>query len=131
MDNQSTDFRLESFYFDPAKEDAFGITWPASQNVNGILQAPKDMLVQIAEGVNVSSKDPETEEYSLNHEAGHFLYIVKFTAEYARYYAESVGNNTYVDGGHGETNESGKVATKYGNLKDIPSPSPDILLKGN
>jgi hypothetical protein len=27
--------------------------------------------------------------------------------------------------------ESGKVATKYGNLKDIPSPAPAILPTGN
>ena len=86
---------------------------------------------KIAEQVNVSSIDPETDQYGLNHEAGHFLYIVKFTAEYFRYRSESEKNKTYEEGGHGETDECGKVATKYGNLKDIPQPSPAILLKGN
>jgi len=131
VDNQSTDFRLQSFYFDISKDDAFGSTTPSHKVVNRIIQAPNYMEVKIAEQVNVSSIDPETEEYGLNHEAGHFLYIVKFTAEYFRYRSESQKNKTYVEGGHGETDEGGKVATKYGNLKDIPQPSPAILLEGN
>jgi hypothetical protein len=131
VDKQSTDFILTSFDFDPSRDNAFGATTPAYTGDATNANAPPSMKVRIAQQVNISSIDPETGEYSLNHEAGHFLYIVKFTAEYVRYYVESNKNGTYVAGGHGKTDESGKVATKYGNLKDIPSPAPAILPTGN
>lgn len=131
VDKQSTNFILSSFDFDPSRDNAFGATTPTYTGDAMNANAPPSMKVRIAQQVNVSSIDPETGEYSLNHEAGHFLYIVKFTAEYVRYYVESNKNGTYVTGGHGKTDESGKVATKYGNLKDIPSPVPAILPTGN
>ena len=131
VDKQSTDFILSSFKYKPSIHKAFGSTTPAYIGAVTDAKAPPAMRIRIAEQVNIYSFDTETGEYSLNHEAGHFLYIVKFTAEYVKYYFESKKNGTYVSGGHGETDESGKVAKKYGALKDIPSPAPVILRIGN
>jgi hypothetical protein len=131
VDKQSTDFILTSFDFDPGRDRAFGATTPEYSGDATNAQAPPSMGVRIAQQVNVSSIDPETGEYSLNHEAGHFLYIIKYTGEYVKYYIESNKKGTYVAGGHGTNDESGKVATKYGKLKDIPATPPIILQKGN
>ena len=131
VDKQTTDFILTSFDFDPSTDNAFGATTPSYTGDAMNASASSSMKVRIAQQVNVSSVDVKTGEFSLNHEAGHFLYIVKFTAEYVRYYVETNKNGTYVRGGHGKTDESGKVATKYGNLKDIPLPAPVILPTGN
>ena len=130
MDKQSTDFVLSSFK-DTHENVAFGTTTPEYVGNNTNAGAPPSMDVSIADQVNVSSVDVETGEFSLNHEAGHFLYIVKYTCEYINYYIAGNKNGTYVKGGHGKTDESGKVATKYGGAKDIPSPAPDIKASGN
>jgi RHS repeat-associated protein len=133
VDNQVVNFVLYSLKTNDAIENKgyFGATTPAYEGTDSNPKTPKNIKVKIAEGVNLSRPDMETGEYSLNHEAGHFLYIAKFTAEYIKYYFESVKNNTYVEGGHGKTDESGKVATKYGLIKDVTLPAPVINVSGN
>ncbi|MBW7869152.1 MAG: hypothetical protein H3C31_12620 [Brumimicrobium sp.] len=131
VDKQSTNFILSSFNYNSSIHDAFGSTTPAYSGDAMDAKAPPSMKVRIAQQVNLVSPDVETGQYSLNHEAGHFLYIVKYTAEYVKYYIEGKKNGTYVKGGHGKTDESGKVATEYGKVKDIPSPAPTILPTGN
>jgi len=63
----------------------------------------------------------------INHEAGHFLYFSKFTAQYIKYL------NMYESSqrtGHERYDESGKVARKYEDLKGDEK-LPEILEKGN
>ncbi|MCH2231376.1 MAG: hypothetical protein MK105_13625, partial [Crocinitomicaceae bacterium] len=59
------------------------------------------------------------------------LYIAIFTAEYVKYYVESNKDGTYQEGGHGKNDESGKVADQFGDMKDTPSPNPEIKREGN
>lgn len=108
-----------------------GATTPSYKGTKTNPLQPGSIKVRISEDVKLFSPDPETGEYSLNHEAGHFLYIATYTSQYVKYYFKEVANGTYVEGGHGATDESGKVATKYGQMKDLPSPAPKILPTGN
>jgi hypothetical protein len=131
VDKQTTDFLLSSESTQDMRPGVFGSTKPTYINVKGGYAAAPYMTVKINEGVNVDSEDYQTGEFSLNHEAGHFLYIVKFTDAYIKFYLKAVSNGTYVQGGHGPNNESGKVAKKYGATIDISSPPPKITKSGN
>ena len=128
VDKQSTNFVLSSYKFSVG---AFGITTPSYYGDPMNATAPGEIKEAIAEQVNISSVDAETGQYSLNHEAGHFLYIIKYTADYVRFYYNTIKSGSYVKGGHGKIDESGKVAEEFGKLKDIPITVPEIKVKGN
>lgn len=89
------------------------------------------LTIDIADRVSLFERDMNTGEFSLNHEAGHFLYLAKYPAEYIRYYNEAMANGTYESGGHGPGDESGKLAKKLGAMKDIPSGGIQIKKHGN
>lgn len=66
----------------------------------------------------------------INHEAGHFLYISKFTALYILYLNSLSTYERQQMTGHERYDESGKVARKYEDLKGDEK-LPEILEKGN
>lgn len=79
---------------------------------------PKPAIsVVIDQDVNISTIDPETGEYSLNHEAGHFLYIVQNPTKYAEYLKKLDKEKRKLNGGHNDDDESGKKASEYGGRK--------------
>jgi RHS repeat-associated protein len=90
---------------------------------NGILLKPEDypnygkpaIAVEIDQNVQLSVKDIVTGQFSLNHEGGHFVYIVQNLSKYYMYWKTKVDLN----GGHNEDDESGKKANEYGSKKDI------------
>ncbi len=139
VDGQSTDFALFSVNTDEMLETgAFGFNSfvytgePANAKpYSKDLKKSNTVSVKIADGVNLTSPDVETGEYSLNHEAGHFLYFIKYTSDYVIFYNNVKANGTYVSGGHGKNDESGKIAEKLGKVKDIVLPAPEIKATGN
>ncbi len=58
-------------------------------------------------------------QYLLNHEAGHFLYMVHNTAKYIQFRLYQQTNHIDNDGGHQKNDESGKKAVELGKNKDI------------
>jgi len=130
VDKQVTDFVLTTRTAG-RMGNSFGATTPDFSGDRNNAEAPSRIKVIIAKGVNLSSKDDETSQFSLNHEAGHFLYIVKYTCEYVKFYFDAKASGTYVKGGHGEMNESGKVAEKLGQMKDIEKGNLIIKETGN
>ena len=132
VDGQKVDFVL--FSSDMTLQDVKGGVTPAyigtpnaptlySRDIN---QA-NALTVRIDNNVNISTKDG-TGQYNLNHEAGHFLYIVKFTSEYIKFRLNESAAGISNQGGHSKGDESGKVANKYGSTKNKVY---KIKLKGN
>jgi hypothetical protein len=72
---------------------------------------------------NVSLSQPENTvhglQYLLNHEAGHFMYIVRNTSKYLKYRTELQKNGISNNGGHHKDDESGVEAINLGKNKDI------------
>ena len=83
------------------------------------------------DNVKLTEIDQETGQYSLNHEAGHFLYMVKYTAQYLKFYYQNKANGVHYQGGHSKNDESGKVAEQFGKLKDVSNASERIKKTGN
>ena len=139
VDKQKTDFVLFSENSEKMLNE--GIGGAVSPDYTGTDQNPtliskkggreNALTVRIADNVRLTGKDPGTGQFNLNHEAGHFLYIVKYSAEYIKFYKDSQAKGVHFQGGHSENDESGKVATKYGGMKDIPNPPPSINVTGN
>ena len=71
----------------------------------------------ISNKVNIDSRDEETGEFSLNHEAGHFIFAVENPALYIQD-KKTIGKEAY-DGGHHPDANTGKAAQEYGRKKDI------------
>lgn len=123
VDKQGIDFALYSVtkYVEP--DEAFGGTEPAYfEGEDGEICEPPRLNVIINDRVNLDSKDPEMEQFSLNHEAGHFLYLVNNLVSYINF----ANSDDYVDGGHGKNDESGKAADNLGKDKDVPPSGPGI-----
>ncbi len=55
----------------------------------------------------------------INHEAGHFAYIVEFTKKYFEYTKQLKIEGKKLNGGHNSDDESGKRAEQYGKIKDL------------
>ncbi|QQU05488.1 hypothetical protein I6I89_06575 [Myroides odoratus] len=81
------------------------------------LNATNALPVYINSGVNIDSIDPETGEYSLNHEGGHFIFTVENPTQYLQE-KENIGAGNY-NGGHHPDATTGKKAKEYGKQKDI------------
>ena len=138
VDKQTTDFVL----FSENSEDMLneGIGGGVVPAYTGTDQSPtlisqkggmeNALTVRIADNVKITSKDA-TGQFNLNHEAGHFLYIIKYTSDYIKFYNELNANGISFQGGHSKNDESGKVATKLGGMKDISNPAPSINVTGN
>jgi hypothetical protein len=73
--------------------------------------------VAIDQDVNISTKDPSSGQYSLNHEAGHFIYIVQNPRKYFEYLNKLKKERIDFNGGHNDDDESGNKAKEYGNRK--------------
>ena len=58
-------------------------------------------------------------QFLLNHEAGHFLYLVDFTTAYLQYKDLIIKSGKDLQGGHNSGNKSGEKAADYGSVKDI------------
>jgi hypothetical protein len=54
-----------------------------------------------------------------NHEAGHFEYMVTHSREYDSFIKELENAHKDLQGGHTKDDKSGKLARKYGRIKDI------------
>jgi hypothetical protein len=55
----------------------------------------------------------------INHEAGHFAYIVEFTKKYSDYLNKLKVDGRDINGGHNSDDESGKQAESFGKMKDL------------
>ncbi|OYU93136.1 MAG: hypothetical protein CFE21_21695 [Bacteroidetes bacterium B1(2017)] len=73
--------------------------------------------VVISQDVNISTIDIETGQYSLNHEAGHFIYVVKNQEEYFKYIQELREKKRGFNGGHNDDDKGGELAKRYGSRK--------------
>ncbi len=73
--------------------------------------------VAIDQDVNISTKDASTGQFSLNHEAGHFIYIVQNPKKYFEYISKLKKEGIDFNGGHNDDDESGNKAKEYGNRK--------------
>ena len=89
------------------------------------------LTVIIGDNVNITTKDVNTGQFNLNHEAGHFLYMVKYTKEFLKIYYQNQKNGVHHAGGHAKNDESGKVAEKFGKMKDVPNAMGLIKKTGN
>jgi hypothetical protein len=81
------------------------------------LDVENALPVYINRGVNIDSKDEETNEYSLNHEAGHFIFSVQNPKGHSD--DRKKIPFTQYNGGHHPDARTGQNATKHGQLKDI------------
>lgn len=88
---------------------------------NNLLYIENALAIDIIESVTPNA--PQTSrhgpQYLLNHEAGHFMYIVENTKSYLDLVLWQQANKINSDGGHHKSDESGKRAVEYGKTKDI------------
>lgn len=139
VDKQSTDFVLFSENSEAMLNEGIGgcvIPAYTGTDASPTLISQKSgksnaLTVRLADNVKLSAKDATTGQYNLNHEAGHFLYIIKYTSDYIQFYNDLNAKGINFQGGHSKNDESGKVATKYGGMQDIPYPPPVINVTGN
>jgi RHS repeat-associated protein len=75
------------------------------------------MTVEIDQNVLISQPDLRTGQYNLNHEAGHFLYIVENSEKYYQYLKKLKDEKRDYNGGHNDDDESGDMAKSYGGRK--------------
>ena len=68
--------------------------------------------------VRLFTQDPETGQFSLNHEGGHFLYWTKFTSLYNSYLNSLTNGKFDLKGGHNPDDKSGIKAIEYGNCNE-------------
>jgi len=73
----------------------------------------------INSGVNISHKDEETGEYSLNHEGGHFIFAIENPIQYEEDKLNIEARGEDYKGGHHPDATTGKTAREYGSKKDI------------
>lgn len=59
----------------------------------------------------------ETGQFNLNHEAGHFIYIVQNPKKYFEYLKKIEAEKRSHNGGHNDDDESGQKAKEYGGRK--------------
>lgn len=78
-----------------------------------------NVTVFINPAVLVNKPDAATGQYSLNHEAGHFVYWVGNTTAYVLYYNSVINAGLDFQGGHRSDDLSGKLAEEYGKNKDL------------
>lgn len=79
----------------------------------------KPCIVVVADfNVNITSKDQETGGFTLNHEAGHFVYLVNNPSNYYHYMQLLTKQGRSLNGGHNDDDESGKNAKQYENKID-------------
>ncbi len=121
IDNMTVDLHLG---VDGQSKGSLGTTKTNVELVNGNYvfnsrEGTNAIAVQISSGVNISSKDSETGEYSLNHEAGHFIYNVENPKEYLKFKKDIVAKGEDYKGGHHKDAPTGKSAKEYGSKKDI------------
>jgi hypothetical protein len=100
-------FSKTSKYQGPEKDPEFQFALPRSEEFG-----KNKVTIWINKDVLVSEKDPATGQFSLNHEAGHFLYWSKNSSEYWKYY-EKVGD---LEGGHRSDDKSGHMAEDFGQV---------------
>lgn len=67
----------------------------------------------------IDRPDPATGQYSLNHEAGHFLYWAANSTAYILYRLQLIKEKQDNEGGHRKDDLSGQSAEKYGKQKDL------------
>lgn len=102
--------------------EPFGFT-SAVELVNGVYSytvsglSDNGLQISINRGVNLFSPDEETGEYSLNHEAGHFIFAVEHPDQYLED-RRNIGPKAY-NGGHHKDARTGQEAKKYGSIQDI------------
>jgi hypothetical protein len=89
--------------------------------VPGLVSIPNAVRIDISKDVTVNSTQSSRHgmQYLLNHEAGHFSYLVAKTSDYIKFRIRQNANNIDNDGGHQKDDESGKRAVEYGKNKDI------------
>jgi len=110
----ATMFEYGKYSKNSAGESGY-IPWSHDALVGG----SNKVVVRINPNVMLNQKDKLTGQYSLNHEAGHFLYFVANTTKYVSYLKLLEKNNRGLNGGHNKDDESGKLADKYGKKKDL------------
>ncbi len=125
IDNMEIDFYLGVDDKKLSKLGAFGYTDPPLREGNKYkykvqgLGIEGGLGVMIDSRVNLDSPDEETDQYSLNHEAGHFIFAVEHPDQYFEDYDSIKNKGEDYDGGHHPDARTGKVANKYGQQKDI------------
>ena len=85
------------------------------------------IIILIDENVNLYTSDLDAGkdefhpqgQFSLNHEAGHFLYVIQNPKEYYYYHQNIIKNNKDFSGGHRKDDKSGQKANYYGSFKDL------------
>ena len=132
VNGENVDFLI--FSFQPVTEsDGREILGSNEVSYDGTMDKPilsskkygyyQENAVDIRISQNVTTNKPQNSrhgfQYLLNHEAGHFSYIVEKTADYIKFMAEQKQKGIYSDGGHSKNDESGKRAVKYGETKDF------------
>lgn len=145
VDSKATDFILMTVEFRVDESTAgenkinFGVTEEAPTLVAEISSGETALTIQNAVAVNVNQnvdldnpeptieyKNPDkngktvNEQYFLNHEAGHFLYVIANTLAYRNFIRKMKKEKKDFDGGHSDDDESGKNAVRYGSVKDMP-----------
>jgi len=121
IDEMKVDFYLG--VDEGVQDKAFGTTGGPTQFKDKFNYRVDDLNIRnalpvfINSGVNIDSIDEETGEYSLNHEAGHFIFAVEDPALYLQD-KETIGPKDYNGGHHSDAN-TGKAAREYGRKKDI------------
>lgn len=76
------------------------------------------VTVFINPNVLIDQPDPQSGQYSLNHEAGHFVYWAANSTSYYIFIIKIREEGRDYKGGHTEDNPSGKKAKEYGSIKD-------------
>ena len=77
---------------------------------------PNKVTIFIHPDTRISEIDPETGGYSLNHEAGHFIWFGGHTSKYYKY-IQSL-NEASLNGGHNHDDVSGQFALAWERLKN-------------
>lgn len=98
---------------------------PGTNSSGGLIYRPwssefgvNKVTVFIHPNVRISMPDPETGQFSLNHEAGHFIYWTGNTTAYIQFRLQVASLGYDIMGGHAQGDLSGKKADEYGNVKD-------------
>jgi RHS repeat-associated protein len=79
---------------------------------------PSTVAIFINPNVLISAPDPETGQYSLNHEAGHFLYWAANSSAYYLYTKKLEADKRSLNGGHNKDDLGGQKAEELGKSKD-------------
>ncbi len=118
-------FSLSGFYQPDKGQETFGYNSPKSKdqrsyNSEEFRYIENAIDVYIDDRVKLSLPDIQTNdgyEYALNHEAGHWLYMIAHP-EHIQYMIANQHKPGY-KGGHGNGDPSGEKAKNYGLKKDI------------